>query len=114
MTLNTIIQHINLALNYPALAYQDISLYFDMAIAELNTTLHTAIPTVSDMLKLFEQKMSKEADSRMKLDVNPETSDYNIKTYATAEAGLIAAAANNVPYFYAIDTKKFYVKNKLF
>ena len=45
MKLTDALSNINLALNYPALTYDDIKLYFDMAIAELNTTLHTSIPS---------------------------------------------------------------------
>jgi hypothetical protein len=40
---------INQVLNYPALAYGDIYHFFDQAIAELNTNLRIALPSVSEM-----------------------------------------------------------------
>jgi hypothetical protein len=43
-------QRINQILNYPSVAYEDISHFFDQAIAELNTILKTAIPSVSEMV----------------------------------------------------------------
>lgn len=49
-TLSDCIQRINQILNYPSVAYEDISHFFDHAIAELNTILRTAIPSVSEMV----------------------------------------------------------------
>lgn len=49
-TLSDCVSRINQILNYPSVTYEDISHFFDQAIAELNTTLHTSIPTVSEML----------------------------------------------------------------
>ena len=115
MKLSTVLNHINLALNYPALAYQDISLFFDQAIIELNTTLHTSIPKVSDMIEAFERKMSKEKDHRVRLTEAPENSDYVIPSYATvAEANLSTSVVTVKPrYYYVFETQKFYVLNKI-
>lgn len=49
-TLSDCMQRINQILNYPSVAYEDISHFFDHAIAELNTTLKIAIPSVSEMV----------------------------------------------------------------
>lgn len=49
-TLSDCMQRINQILNYPSVAYEDISHFFDHAIAELNTILKTAIPSVSEMV----------------------------------------------------------------
>ena len=73
MRLTESINNINMALNYPALAYEDISIYFDMAIAELNTTLHTCIPTVSEMVKEFRRLASKPLPNQVVLDVDEST-----------------------------------------
>jgi hypothetical protein len=43
-------KRINQILNYPSVAYEDISHFFDHAIAELNTILKVAIPSVSEMI----------------------------------------------------------------
>ena len=48
-TISDCISRINQALNYPALSYEDVSHYFDQAIAELNTSLRIALPTVTEM-----------------------------------------------------------------
>lgn len=48
-TLNDCMSRINQALNYPAVAYGDISHFFDQAIAELNTSLKIALPSVTEM-----------------------------------------------------------------
>lgn len=49
-TLSDCMQRINQILNYPSVAYEDISHFFDHAIAELNTVLRTGIPSVSEMI----------------------------------------------------------------
>lgn len=48
-TLSDCISRINQVLNYPAVAYEDISHFFDQAIAELNTNLRIALPSVTEM-----------------------------------------------------------------
>ena len=48
-TLNDCMSRINQVLNYPAVAYGDISHFFDQAIAELNTSLKIALPSVLEM-----------------------------------------------------------------
>lgn len=48
-TLNDCVSRINQALNYPAVAYEDVYHFFDQAIAELNTNLRIALPNVSEM-----------------------------------------------------------------
>ena len=109
MKLNNVLQYINLALNYPSLTYQDISLYFDMAISELNTTLHTSIPSVSEMIKAFERKMSKDSKSSIRIASDPETSDYTITAYATVDN--MNAASIKPKFCYVFETGKFYVQN---
>jgi hypothetical protein len=115
MKLDKVLNNINLALNYPSLTYADISLYFDMAIAELNTTLHTSIPTVSDMIDAFEQKLSKEKESRVRIYPSPEDVDYIIQSYSsTQEAELHTSTASpKIPYYFNWETRKFYVMNSL-
>ena len=50
LTLNDCMQRINQTLNYPSVAYEDISHFFDTAISELNTILKIALPSVSEMV----------------------------------------------------------------
>lgn len=51
LTLREVIDRVNLVLNYPSIAYEDVYHFFDHAIAELNTILKIAIPSVSEMRK---------------------------------------------------------------
>ena len=48
-TISDCINRINQALNYPAVTYEDVSHFFDHAIAELNSTLRIALPTFTEM-----------------------------------------------------------------
>ena len=48
-TITDCISRINQALNYPALAYEDVYHFFDQAIAELNTSLRIGLPLVTEM-----------------------------------------------------------------
>ena len=99
MKLSEIINYINTALDYPALTYKDVDLFLDAAIAELNTTLHTSIPLVKDMVKEFKQLWLDYAPNKIRLTVDPANSDFNIPT--------ISGGA----YFYSIPDKQFWVKN---
>lgn len=41
--LSQFITAVNAALNYPAITYDDVALYVDMCVGEINTTLHTSL-----------------------------------------------------------------------
>lgn len=49
-TLNDCLSRINVILNYISASYEDTYPYFDQAIAELNTSLRIALPTVTEMV----------------------------------------------------------------
>lgn len=49
LTISDCMLRINQSLNYPALAYEDVSHFFDQAISELNTSLRIALPTFTEM-----------------------------------------------------------------
>ncbi len=48
-TTNKFTDYVNIALNYPAISFDDIRLFLDQAIAEINTELHTSLPSVDEM-----------------------------------------------------------------
>ena len=48
-TTNKFAEYVNMALNYPALSFDDIRLFLDQAISEINTELHTSIPDLGTM-----------------------------------------------------------------
>ena len=50
-TLNKFTEYVNSALNYPAITEQDIYLFLDQAISEVNTEMHTSIPDLDTMKK---------------------------------------------------------------
>jgi len=106
MKLSKCLQYINTALNFPAVTYLDINLFFDMAIAELNTTLHTAIPSVSDMIEAFRQNVSKYEANKIILEDDPADSNYIIPSNPTDPL------ENEIPCYYDSEEKTFYILNK--
>lgn len=50
-TLADCVEKINQVLNYPSVAYSDISYFFDQAISELNTELHIGLKPISEIYK---------------------------------------------------------------
>lgn len=49
-TLNDLTNDVNVALNYPAINFQDIKLYLNQAISELNSSLHISIRNINDII----------------------------------------------------------------
>lgn len=88
MQLSQVLNYINQALNYPSITYDDVSLFFDSAITELNSSLHIRIPLVSTMLNEFPQYMSKEIPNRVLLSKYPEDTD-TIPTYESVSEALM-------------------------
>jgi hypothetical protein len=105
MKLTDALSNINLALNYPALAYTDIKLYFDMAIAELNTTLHTSIPMVSEMITIFRRKLSKTTENSLVLTEDPRNNNFEIIVDP------LYFKDGTPKYFYNSESKVFYAWN---
>lgn len=103
MRLSECVQYINTALNYPALTYIDIALFFDMAIAELNTTLHINMPTVKNMIQEFRQKLSRPELNKIILTSDPSLTDFQISVTESPES--------EVQCYYNPNTKKFYIYN---
>lgn len=50
-SLTTTMNYINQALNYPAATFDDLKIYFDQAISEVNTTLHIGIKSIDTLIK---------------------------------------------------------------
>lgn len=107
MKLSECIQYINSALNYPALTYVDINVFFDMAISELNTTLHTSIPTVKDMVQMYKEKTLRYESNKLILTDDPKDTDYVIPTEDPDNP-----FATDPDCYYSYETKKFYILNK--
>lgn len=87
-TITDCVSRINQALNYPALSYEDVSHFFDQAIAELNTSLRIALPTVTEM----------RLENTFKLSEAPNTVVISSET-ATAYIPTSEAAATDGVYY---------------
>ena len=103
MTISDVMSRINQALNYPAIDYDEVYPYFDMAIVELNTSLHISLKLISQCVLEFRREMSKPRDNMVVLTTDPSLiviTEYNNETVSTATDA----------YIYNTDEKKFGVK----
>ena len=91
-TLADCVSRINQILNYPAISYEDVSAFFDQAIAELNTSLHIAIPYVSQMM--LDEKNAVANNKELVLFSTTPPAPNNFPTSATTEDG-----ASNLYYY---------------
>lgn len=103
MKLSQVIEFINQALNYPAISYADVSLFFDAAISELNTTLHTKIPTVTKMREEYKKHVIDQMTNEV--IISASAAEDGIPTFANESAAL---ATNPRPdFYYNLATGKF-------
>jgi hypothetical protein len=102
LTLNDVMKRINQILNYPSVSYDDISHFFDHAIAELNTVLKTGIPSVSEMVTDNTLDVSAQ-DNTILFDTaptNPVTGVDNIPVGNQDSLQFIYCKANDKRGFY--------------
>lgn len=91
--LSEVITAINAALNYPAITYEDVALFLDQCIGEINTTLHTGLRTFKDYKAIYRDRMA------------AKTVTEQLDTEPTGDAGQIScissvASATQVSYWY--------------
>ena len=98
-TISDAITSINQNLNYPSLSYEDVSTFFDQAIAELNTMLHINLDHISTCIKNNVQDYSN-LDNVVLL-----TSEPNSSTIIP-----IMESSETEPYYYNPKTSKYYIK----
>lgn len=108
MKLSQVLNYINQALNYPSITYDDVSLFFDSAITELNSSLHIKLPIVSTMINEFLQYVSKEIPNRVLLSKYPEDTDV-IPTYENKAAALV----KNAKYAFITSENKYGILNTI-
>jgi len=91
-TLKKFMDYINSALNYPAVSEQDIALFLDQAISEVNTEAHISIP---DLDKMKKEQSDLPANTKL---ITLQTADFEITfpKYATENE----AIADNTPTYY--------------
>lgn len=102
-TLTQFMNEINAALNYPALSYPDVSLFLDQAVAELNTTLHTGLRSISECIRLFESKHAPNAGvvslgAALPTDAFPTSSDGTLGD-GQAYARVLSSSASHPKEF---------------
>lgn len=102
---------VNQVLNYPALTYSDVSHFFDQAIAELNTNLRIALPSVSEMRSDHTFNVT-EQESLVRLNTYAELTDLLPHFYTVEE---LKVYGKNYQYAYVCDNyrlnRKFYKRN---
>lgn len=98
-TLNDLTNDVNSALNYPAISFQDIKLYLNQAISELNSSLHTSIRNVNDIISENYVRTST-LDNLIALSTPPTMSD-TVPMYPDTPVGV------EITYYYKTTTGKF-------
>lgn len=68
--LSQFVTALNAALNYPAITYDDVALYMDMCIGEINTALHTSLRSISDCREAMRDRVMSE-NAPIVLDSEP-------------------------------------------
>jgi len=110
LTINEVIQRINQVLNYPSVSYEDVYHFFDHALAELNTILKTAIPSVSSMLTEYKHRTTANG-STVILSGTPSNAASDPTTVPCFDSAPTEAPTNGINYACARDTGTFYVYN---
>lgn len=98
-TMDNLMNAINMALNYPALRYDDIALFFDQAVAEINTTLHTGLRSFHDWMETAKSKVDGIMRNAYVFESRP-TSDMRITVCSES-------AASDLEYYYDSDKKQY-------
>lgn len=99
-TLNDLTTDVNTALNYPAVSFQDIKLYLNQAISELNSSLHISIRNINDIIIENYENISK-LDNVVSLNSIPTTS-VNVPILEEDPSTPLT-----VPYYFNSTIKKY-------
>lgn len=80
LTLGEVLTKINKKLNYPSLSFDDVDVYFDQAISELNTLLHISIDPISTIKEAYVNNLL-DKNNIVRLATHPlNSSGINIPT----------------------------------
>ena len=101
MQISEVINNINVALNYPSATIDDLKLFMDQAISEINSELHISIPSITTMQREVEMSLGNGTNIVL-LDTKPDSST-SIPVYNGTEE-------LNVSYYYDIANNKFVIK----
>lgn len=110
MKLSEFMNHVNAALNFPAIDTNDVLVYCDMAMSELNTTLHTSIPSLSKQLDIYNtEEWDKIIYILLTENEDPATQEGNDIFVKTADNIL----PSNVKIYYDLINQTFMVWSNL-
>jgi len=101
-TTNKFTDYVNQALNYPAISFDDIRLFLDQAISEINTELHTSIANITKM----EEDAKHEVENLPNL-VILESSDLGVPIVSSSEE----PTSDFPKFYYNTTTKLYYIYN---
>jgi hypothetical protein len=103
LTLGELITKINKKLNFPSLSFDDVDVYLDQAISELNTLLHISIEPMSVIKNNYTSQFMYK-NNIVRLESNPLTgTGINIPT---------VPGTNNVnEYYYNATEDEYMIKN---
>lgn len=106
MKLSEFMNYLNSALNFPSIEINDVLVYLDMAVAELNTTLHTEMIPMSKQLEQYVK--SKLKGTKLISLSNDPSVDNDIFVKETVDE--IVPAGTKIYYDYV--EKHYYILEK--
>lgn len=96
-TISQCVDTINQMLNYPSVSFEDIAVFFDQAVAELNTSLHIQIKPISYLRNNYTKTV--QLTPLVKLTALP-----------TASTQIPTSQTEGFDYYYDTSTKTYKVK----
>lgn len=111
MHISEVINNINVALNYPSATIDDLRLYMNQAISEINSELHLALPSINEMEKEVEEELV-DTNNLVLLTNKPDSSTL-IPVYTGSEEIDSDYYYDTTQYMFAIkkDKETVYVNN---
>lgn len=108
MKLSEFMNYLNSALNFPSISYNDVMVYLDMAIAELNTTLHIQILPISKQISNFIDDKFKNTKLIL-LEDDPNTTTGNVIPVITDPSSEIPSGTK--VYYNYIESHYYVLQN---
>lgn len=99
MTMEDAVSYINQKLNYASVAYEDLTVFFDQAVSELNSMLNIALDPISKL-----------ATSQLDIFNMPNVLRLN-QDQINAGIPVADGPSENISYYYNPSTSRFYVKD---
>lgn len=101
VTLDEVVSKINKRLNYPSFSFEDMDLFFDQAVSEINTLLHIGIKPITKLVLEFTSAQLNVPN--VVLLASEPTSTTTIPTDSNGGENL---------YYYNTSEKKYYIRGE--